>query len=258
MNKKLFPLSSKYDSKWIKKNSLLHNTLLYTESLCNIITFKKNMHILDLGCGKAISSIFIANEFDVQVWALDREIPPSENYEIICEMKCEDKVFPIKSDARKLPFAYNFFDIIISIDSFPYYGTDDWYISYLSQFIKPGGYIAITDWCFSREFENIADVPEFLKKCYQDIGFHSMHSIKWWKNHFEKLGLIKINNAEILPENDYLLDDFIKSFENLESEKIIVDALKEDKDNFISTFRIVGQRTMKQPYFDDFTDKRNF
>ncbi|HWJ63474.1 MAG TPA: class I SAM-dependent methyltransferase, partial [Acidimicrobiales bacterium] len=47
-------------------------------------------------------------------------------------------VFPIHADARALPFAAGFFDAIVSIDSFVYYGTDDLYASYLARFVEPG------------------------------------------------------------------------------------------------------------------------
>lgn len=36
---------------------------------------------------------------------------------------------PIHADARSLPFAAEFFDAIVCIDSFLYYGTDDLYLS---------------------------------------------------------------------------------------------------------------------------------
>ena len=42
-----------------------------------------------------------------------------------------------------LPFADDFFDAIVSIDSFFYYGTDDHYLNYLARFVKPDGPIAI-------------------------------------------------------------------------------------------------------------------
>jgi cyclopropane fatty-acyl-phospholipid synthase-like methyltransferase len=32
---------------------------------------KPSMRVLDLGCGRAMSSIFLHREFDVQVWAVD-------------------------------------------------------------------------------------------------------------------------------------------------------------------------------------------
>src|ERR1035441_10405619 len=55
----------------------------------------------------------------------------------------ENGVFPIHADARSLPFASEFFDAIVSIDSFCYYGTDDLYLNYLARFVKPGGQIGI-------------------------------------------------------------------------------------------------------------------
>ncbi len=52
-------------------------------------------------------------------------------------------VFPLHADARSLPFAGEFFDAIVCIDSFPYFGTDDLYLNYLAHFVKPGGQIGI-------------------------------------------------------------------------------------------------------------------
>lgn len=256
MKSKLFPLTSKYDEKWILENSLLQNSLFYTESLCRIMDLKENMKVLDLGCGKAISSIFLAKEFGAQVFAVDREVSPSDNYNRILEMNVTEKVLPLKADARRLPFPVNYFDRIISIDSFSYYGTDDWFIPYLSQFIKPGGLIGIAEWCCGKEFKSISDVPDFLKKCYQQAGFHSIHSLEWWKNHFEKVGLFEIKTVDILPENEFLMADFIEKFQNLESEKLIVDALKNDRLKMISAFMLAARRTTITGYLDDFEDRQ--
>ena len=87
------------------------------------------MRVLDLGCGRAASSIFLRREFGVEVWATDLWIDPSENLERIQDAGVGDGVFPIHADARALPFAQGFFDAIISLDSFVYYGTDDLYAS---------------------------------------------------------------------------------------------------------------------------------
>ena len=40
---------------------------------------------LDLGCGKGLSSIFLAREFGVEVWAADLWIKPTENYKRFIE-----------------------------------------------------------------------------------------------------------------------------------------------------------------------------
>ena len=101
------------------------------------------MRVLDLGCGRAMSSIFLRREFGVQVWATDLWFSASENLQRIRDAGVEDGVFPIHADARSLPFAAEFFDAIVSIDSFIYYGTDDLYLNYLARFVKPGGPVGI-------------------------------------------------------------------------------------------------------------------
>jgi cyclopropane fatty-acyl-phospholipid synthase-like methyltransferase len=85
--------------------------------------------ILDLGCGKAASSIFLAREFGVDVWAADSATSPSENRKRAVALGCEARVFPLRVDAHSLPSAEDFFDGVITIDSFLYFGTDDRYLS---------------------------------------------------------------------------------------------------------------------------------
>jgi ubiquinone/menaquinone biosynthesis C-methylase UbiE len=79
----------------------------------------------------------------VQVWATDLWFNPSENLQRIRDAGVANGVFPIHADARMLPFAADFFDAVVSIDSFFYYGTDDLYLNYLARFVKPGGPVAI-------------------------------------------------------------------------------------------------------------------
>ena len=74
-----FPLTAKYDPQWIRNNALGENALSQAESLARRLPFRAGMRILDLGCGKAISSIFLAREFGVEVWAADGATSPSEN-----------------------------------------------------------------------------------------------------------------------------------------------------------------------------------
>jgi cyclopropane fatty-acyl-phospholipid synthase-like methyltransferase len=78
-----------------------------------------------------MSSIFLHREFGVEVWAVDLWFSVTENLQRIRDAGVENGVFPIHADARSLPFADEFFDAIISIDSFIYYGTDDLYLNSL-------------------------------------------------------------------------------------------------------------------------------
>ena len=79
----------------------------------------------------------------MKVWATDLWFSASENYQRIRDAGVDDAVFPIHADARSLPFPTGFFDAIVSIDSFVYYGTDDLYLNYLARFVRPDGQIGI-------------------------------------------------------------------------------------------------------------------
>jgi hypothetical protein len=58
-----------------------------------------------MGCGKAISSIFLAKEFGIQVWANDLWISASNNWERIRVAQMQERVFPIHAEAHALPYA---------------------------------------------------------------------------------------------------------------------------------------------------------
>jgi len=55
------------------------------------------MRVLDLGCGRAISSIFLHREFGVQVWATDLWYSVSENILRVRDAGVDDGVFPIRT-----------------------------------------------------------------------------------------------------------------------------------------------------------------
>ena len=53
---------------------------------CNLFdNVADGAHVLDLGCGRAITSIFLAKEFDLQVWATDLWIGPDNNWRRVQE-----------------------------------------------------------------------------------------------------------------------------------------------------------------------------
>src|SRR5947207_10679893 len=134
-----FPRATKNHPDWVLANaSGGANSLWLTEWLTTAMDLRPGMRVLDLGCGKGSSSIFLRREFGVQVWATDLWISASENIQRIRDAGVEAGVFPLHADARDLPFAAEFFDAIVSIDSFFYYGTEDMYLNYLARFVKIG------------------------------------------------------------------------------------------------------------------------
>jgi len=100
---------------------------------------------LDLGCGFALTSLFIANETNAErVVALDLWVPASENFSRIKANHLEDKIIPIHGDALKMPFAQDYFDAIISVDSYHYFGCKKGvFAEKILPFVKKDGYIMI-------------------------------------------------------------------------------------------------------------------
>lgn len=96
---------------------------------------------LDLGCGHALTSMFIANETNAKhVYAFDLWIPASENYERIKLNDLEDKIIPIHGNALDMPFAHDYFDAIVSVDSYHYFGCKEGVFSEkILPFLKKNG-----------------------------------------------------------------------------------------------------------------------
>ncbi len=195
-----FPRSCAYHPDWLLASaSGGANSVWLAEWLTTALDLKPGMNVLDLGCGRAASSIFLAREFGVKVWATDLWFSSTENLKRIRDAGLEQNVFPIHADARSLPFAADFFDAIVSIDAFPYFGTDDHYLSYLARLVKPDGKIAIAAAGFIDEIEG--DVPSHLVEWLSSEPLlWSMHSAAWWRRHWERSGIVDVELADNMPD----------------------------------------------------------
>ena len=187
-----FPRSSRYDPVWVIENEMGPNVLWLTEFLCEAMHLRPGMRVLDLGCGKALSSIFLAREFGVQVWATDLWIPATENAHRIRAAKLEDQVFPIHADARHLPYADEFFEAIVSIDAFEYFGTDALYLPSLIRLLRPGCRIGIINAGVHREVESLPEEWPW--------DFCTFHTPAWWRRHWSITRCVEIDVADHLPD----------------------------------------------------------
>ena len=192
-----YPRASAYSPSWVLENLMGPNVLWLTESLTQVVDLKPGMRVLDLGCGKAISSIFLAREFSVQVWAADLWIKPSENWDRIREAGVQDSVFPISVEAHTMPFADEFFDAIVSFDAYHYFGTDNLYLSSCASLLKPGGTLGIVVPGLREEIPG--ELPEHLAP-YWHPDFWSFHSPAWWTRHWDRSKLVDVTMADLVPD----------------------------------------------------------
>ncbi len=199
-----FPRSSRYDPEWMLDNYMGPNAVWLTEWLCEALNVQPGMRILDLGCGRALSSIFLAKEFGARVWAADLWISPDHNWKRVVGAGVENLVCPIRAEAHALPFAQGFFDGVISIDAYQYFGTDELYLNYLTGFVRPGGFIGVV---VAGLTQPIGDtVPQHLLepqsngKCFWADECRCFHTAGWWQDHWSRCD--KVTKVQTSTQSD--------------------------------------------------------
>ena len=236
---KRFPRASEYHPEWLLAGvSGGANPLWMAEWLAESLDLRPGMRVLDLGCGRALSSIFLHREFGVQVWATDLWFSASENLQRVRDAGVEDGVFPIHADARALPFASRFFDAIVSIDAYFYYGTDDLYLNEIARFVKPGGQLGIAGAGLMQEIEG--PVPDHLQEWWnQDLPW-CLHSAAWWRRHWERTRILDIEVADALPDGWQFWRDWMQVIAPGNATEI--QALEADFGRYLGYNRVVGRR----------------
>jgi cyclopropane fatty-acyl-phospholipid synthase-like methyltransferase len=161
----------------------------------------------------------------------------SENLHRIRDAGVDDGVFPIHADARSLPFAADFFDAAVSIDSFPYYGTDDLYLNYIARFVRVGGAVGIAGAGLMQEIEG--PVPDHLRAWWEP-GMWCLHSAAWWRRHWERTGLVTLDVADTMPEGWQAWLEWQRAVapENVTE----IEAVQADRGRFMGYVRLVGRR----------------
>jgi len=196
-----FPLSAKYDIEWLNENEMGPSSTWLVEYLCETMELHEGMRVLDLGCGKALSSIFIAKEYKAQVWAADLWIKAVDNYVRIQDKEVEDLVYPINIEAHTLPFSYGFFDAIVSLDAYHYFGTDEMYLSYITKYLKPKGEIGIVVPGVNHEWTQ-EDIDRIGK--YWEAYNYTHHTPEWWARLWARSDCVDVREAGNMP-NGYNL-----------------------------------------------------
>ncbi len=190
--------SEKYDGSFISENWMGPNPLYLLEELCGNLDLKPGMKVLDMGCGKGLTSIFLAREFGVTVFANDLWVNATDNLERFRQAGVDGLVFPIHAEAHALPYAEGFFDAAISIDSYEYYGADEIYFPCTySKLVKKGGQFGIVVPGLVKEFER--GYPDTLSGFWQP-DMYSFHSGEWWKKLWEKTGIADITACYDIPD----------------------------------------------------------
>lgn len=165
---------------------------------------------MDLGCGLGITSVFLVKEYGFKVYATDLWSDKEENRKFFTEMGLtNEEIIPVKADATDLRFDKNFFDAVISTDSYNYFGRDEKYLDEkLLPFVKKGGYIYITVPGMKRDCHN--DIHEELLLSWNKEQLDYIHDIYYWKNIVSKSNDSEIVSIYEMEGNEECWNDWIK------------------------------------------------
>lgn len=120
------------------------NSLRLLEEMLRKYPLTAGSRVMDLGCGRGITSLFLAKEAGVMVFATDLWISATENARSFEEWGVSDVVVPVHADANDLPYAEEYFDAVVSIDAFHYFVTcKEEFQRMVLPYLKKGGVAVI-------------------------------------------------------------------------------------------------------------------
>jgi cyclopropane fatty-acyl-phospholipid synthase-like methyltransferase len=175
--------------------------LYLVSRLAKALELQPGAWVLDLGCGKAESSLYLAERYQARVVAADLWTDPADNARKTASRGQRGNVLPLRLDASQpLPFAEGYFDAILCVNNLNFYGTDLAVIDRIASHLKVGGVFCSGGECLNQEFtpEQIADPPEvysFAQEVWRD-DFLTSHSPAWWADHVARSGLLELVSCE--------------------------------------------------------------
>ena len=175
----------KYRNFFTKEYLMGPNSLRLLDEMLEKFPLKEGSRVMDLGCGMGITSLFLAKEAKVKVFATDLWIPATQNAENFKKWNVEDSIIPIHADANDLPYAHEYFDAIVSIDAFHYFAAKKGvFEKKILPFLKKDGVLIVAMPGLKEELTvDQADIMlEWFEGNKDDLD--TFHSRKWWLDLF--------------------------------------------------------------------------
>ncbi len=211
--------SKAYESKdWMEK-IMGPNPMKLTEELMRNHKIPEGSRICDLGSGQGLTSIFLAKEYGFTVYAADLWSDPAENQKFFdAQGVPREQLIPVKADATNLPFEKEFFDGVVSVDSYNYFGRDPFYLDEkLLPFVKPGGYLYFVIPGMKKDLHE--DLPPELLLSWTPEQLDYMHDLCYWRDLLSQTQgaeLLEIKETKgneelwqdwLAQENEYAIND---------------------------------------------------
>ncbi|MBR3181628.1 MAG: methyltransferase domain-containing protein [Eggerthellaceae bacterium] len=189
-----FPKANHFDIDTVHSKIMGPNTCKLTEELLDGVgpRIPRGSVVLDLGSGSGISSAMLAREYGLVTYAADLWSDPSDNMRFFEGLGLTNReVVPVKADANELPFAHGFFDAVVCVDSYNYYGRDPEYLgNRLLPFVKTGGMLYLAIAGMVRDCHD--DPPACLRVSWTSEQLEYIHDMAWWRDVISRTSGVEI------------------------------------------------------------------
>lgn len=183
-----------FTSDFISQNLMGPNVVAMFDELCRVkLPVDADARICDLGCGMGLSSLAIASSIPGTVYAVDSWNTPEQNRERFDAFDFGNRIVAVQADAPDLPFPSGFFDALVCIDSYNYFGRQEGIIDRIASFVKTGGRIHLGISGVHREPTN-ADMGVFgLSWTPEQMSY--IRTSRYWTELLAKSDAVRIENA---------------------------------------------------------------
>ena len=166
--------------------------------------------VCDLGSGQGLTSVFLAKEYGFTVYAADLWSDPEQNLAFFDSMGIpRGQITPIKADATALPFQKDFFDAVISTDSYNYFGRDPRYLDEkLLPFVKSGGLIYLAIPGMKKDLHDA--LPQELLLSWTPEQLDYMHDVAYWTQMVGHANGAEIVEVKEMESNDEVWADWLR------------------------------------------------
>ena len=164
--------------------------------------------VLDMGCGRGDSSIFLAKHFGVTSVCFDLWISSTFISRKVSREGYRHAVFPLDLDATQdLPFPDDYFDALFCMQALHSFDANPDVLRRLIRHLKPGGRFVAGGTCFNQEALN-GELPEIYRHTDGwNAEYEKYHSPQWWKEAFEATRLVDVLECSELPDGLVMWED---------------------------------------------------
>lgn len=201
--------SEKYNTPALQAKIMGPNPIKLEEELLLDHQIPAHAVVCDLGSGQGLTSVFLAKEYGFTVYAADLWSDPAENRAFFDAMGLDRRqIIPVKADATDLPFEKNFFDAVVSTDSYNYFGRDERYLDdKLLPFVKPGGLVYIAIPGMKRDCHH--HLPEELLLSWTPEQLDYMHDVDYWRGIVSQCRGAEVLSMREMESNDEVWADWL-------------------------------------------------